>query len=120
MNIYNAGDIPADIQIIFKDKPSGTFSVSLYSSKDTQNALKTINFKEISFFEGDTGLILDSKIKMVKGIENNEKLTLSGHQYNKYKTSGDFFKIPTTDDDEEYFIIKSGVNFEVKYKHHYI
>jgi hypothetical protein len=149
MNVYNAGDIPADIQIIFlKDKTktgnsnpyifmdnpktetvdSGKFSlkndleISLWSSKaeNTDGPLARMKIKAFQFFSDDKGFVIDSKIKIIKGIDKNGKLT--DRQYNKYKILGDFFKIPTTEDEEEYFIIKvdAKLPFEIDYKHHYI
>lgn len=149
MNVYNAGDIPADVQItflkdktktgitnqyIFMDNPntetvdSGAFSlkndleISLWSSKaeNTDGPLARMKIKAFQFFSDDKGFVIDSKIKIIKGIDENGKLT--GRQYNKYKILGDFFKIPTTEDEEEYFIIKvdAELPFEIDYKHHYI
>lgn len=120
MNIYNAGDIPSDLQIIFKDKITEELTISLYSSNNESEELKSITIKSFDFLDNDEGFVLDSKIKMIKGIDESGKPT--GHQYNKYKKLGDFFKIPVAVDDEEYFIIEinKDIPFTVEYKHHYI
>lgn len=122
VNIYNAGDIPSDLQIIFNEPITKELTISLYSSKNLDKVLKSITIKSFDFLTKDdvtdNGFIIDSKIKMIKGTKDGKP---TGHQYNKYKKSGDFFKIPVATD-EEYFIIEinEDIPFEVKYKHHYI
>ncbi len=120
MKIYNAGDQPSNLQIIFSGEPSETFTLSLYSSKSDE-AISSITIKAFSLLDDDDGFIIDSKIKMIKGVKDGKP---TGHQYNKNKIGGDYFKIPVSEDlkNEEYFIIRidKGIAFEVDYKHYYI
>lgn len=119
INVYNAGDIPTDIKLIYSSRPSADFSLALYSFDDQDNPIGEISFEKFSFQGEDNGFIIDSKLKLIKGTKNGKP---TGNVYNKYQKSGDFFKIPVCDDDE-YYIIKSSsesYNFSVEYKHHYI
>lgn len=119
INVYNAGDIPTDIKLIYSSRPSADFSLALYSFDDQDNPIGEISFEKFSFQGEDNGFIIDSKLKLIKGTKNGKP---TGNVYNKYQKSGDFFKIPVCDDNE-YYIIKSSsesYNFSVEYKHHYI
>lgn len=119
INVYNAGDIPTDIKLIYSRRPSADFSLALYSFDDQENPIGEIAFEKFSFQGEDNGFIIDSKLKLIKGTKNGKP---TGNVYNKYQKSGDFFKIPVCNDNE-YYIIKSSsesYNFSVEYKHYYI
>jgi hypothetical protein len=78
--------------------------------------------------------VIDSKIKLIKGIDSNGKIT--GSVYNKNIVKGDFFKIPAdrsliseyaTDENGEkvnyvdsYLLSYSSLDYDIQYKHHYI
>lgn len=131
MPVYNAGDIPTDCQIIISktnwetdelsDNTLVTFAIS--SSLAPDREIGKIIIKHMTLLDGDDGIIIDSKLKLIKGykIKEDGSIQLTGTVYNKYKKEGDFFKIPICEDEEYYKITNSAnIPFEIQYKHHYI
>ena len=118
VGVYNAGDIPTNIQLIYTSNPNKEMSLTLRSIYDDEKVVGQITLKKIDFIGEDNGFIIDSKLKLIKGTKNG---TLTGTVYNKYIKSGDFFKIPICDD-SEYYTITSSIDqeFSVEYKHYYI
>lgn len=53
-----------------------------------------LNFKAIASQNGDDQIKINSKLNLIEGYKNGKK---SGMIYNKYITSGTFFKIPVSD-----------------------
>ena len=51
-----------------------------------------MTFKPITLEEGDTYIMLDSKTHLIEGLDENFNKT--GHLYNKYIDTGDFFDAP--------------------------
>lgn len=131
MSVYNAGDIPTDCQIIISKTNLENYTLSntnpikfsISSSFDPNTEVGELILKSFSLLNGDEGIILDSKLKLIKGYKLKEdgSIQLTGTVYNKYKKEGDFFKIPICEDEEYYKITNSAnIPFEVQYKHHYI
>lgn len=86
--IYNPGDLPTDFKILMT---KASF-VSL-----TQIALDSnqLNFgTKVAADITDNYICIDTKANMICGMTNNNLTSFSGNLYNKYITSGDFFKIP--------------------------
>ena len=131
MPVYNAGDIPTDCQIIISKTNLEKYTLfntspikfSISSSLDTNTEVGELIIKSFSLLNGDEGIILDSKLKLIKGyrLKQDGSIELTGTVYNKYKKEGDFFKIPLCEDEEYYKITNSAnIPFEIQYKHHYI
>jgi hypothetical protein len=125
MIVYNAGDIPTDLQLTFNSIPQDQeMTIKLYSWENQDNILGSITLKPIKkIATGDTKLIFDSKLKMFKGADASG--TPTGTSYNNYRKEGDFFKLPTEEvlcSENDFLVIEINLEipFEVKYKHHYI
>lgn len=150
--VYNAGDVPTYPQIIFKKwdfekeektetKKISKIVFSLYKQEygkadENIGELRLKPLKQIS--SRDDGIIIDSKLKMIKGIDSTDStVKLTGSVYNKYHTDGDFFNIPVQESDENYYITVRYIFFDednqeteespeyltgydVKYTHYYI
>lgn len=131
MPVYNAGNIPTDCQIIISKTNLENYTLSntspikfsISSSLDTNTEVGELIIKSFSLLNGDEGIILDSKLKLIKGyrLRQDGSIELTGTVYNKNIKEGDFFKIPVCTN-EEYYEVRSYANipFEIQYKHHYI
>lgn len=129
MKIYNAGDQPSNLQIIFEVDKNGDgkrvvddFIISLNTQNNEQ--ISYMKIKSFTLFSDDEGFIIDSKIKMIKGVRKNGNgdWEVTGHQYNKYHREGDYLKMPVMEEDNDYFelTVNKEMPFTVKYKHYYI
>jgi hypothetical protein len=77
MPVYNAGDIPTDCQIIINkadwetdelsDNTLVTFTIS--SSLTSNTEIGKITIKHMTLLDGDDGIIIDSKLKLIKGYK---------------------------------------------------
>ena len=122
--VYNAGDIPIKPKIICKI-PEGyvvdkDIELTLYSYNEITGNINEIEIMEFSkkaisehlstIKDGESPyLIIDSKLKMIKGAEGNDNLQkLNGRIYNKYHKKGNYLEIPVSDN-EIYFIAVSEV-----------
>ncbi len=99
--LYNSGDISTPLQIFYlkeeneNEFPGGELALCRFSYADYNTTYENegyIRIKPFKFYAGDSGFIIDSKIKMIKGIDENNQIT--GTNYNKYIQEGDFFKLP--------------------------
>ena len=61
-----------------------------------------LNFKAISSQNEDDQIKINTKLNLIEGYKNGKK---SGMIYNKYITSGTFFKIPISDDTDMYLTL---------------
>ena len=128
MMVYNAGDVPSDIfiKILFKDmsqvsKDTVTITLSNFNiNSGEEESLSEMKIKFTNPINNDAGVVIDSKLKIIKGVNESGKPT--GTNYNKNKTKGDFFKIPVNENENECFLITidEKIPFTVEYKHHYI
>lgn len=128
MMVYNAGDVPIDIfiKILFKDisqvsKDTVTITLSNFNiNSGEEESLSEMKIKFTNPINNDAGVVIDSKLKIIKGVNESGKPT--GTNYNKNKTKGDFFKIPVNENENECFLITidEKIPFTVEYKHHYI
>lgn len=82
--LKNPGDLETDINII-TTATSGTFQIS----NDTTRKIVLSNFSRIS---GDAKIRINSSTHLIEGLNSNNVPT--GNLYNKYISSGDFFKVP--------------------------
>lgn len=82
--LKNPGDLETDINII-TTATSGTFQIS----GDTTRKIVLSNFSRVS---GDAKIRINSSTHLIEGLNSNNVPT--GNLYNKYISSGDFFKVP--------------------------
>lgn len=129
IDTYNAGDIDANLEIVCYGGLETETTFSIHSSYDLNfnehTYLKIKPFKLLNIVDenGDTvqedGFIIDSKLKLIKGMKNGKP---THNTYNKYISKGDFFKVPQCSDGE-YYTIKinnSMITPGLRHKHYYI
>lgn len=93
--LYNAGDMPTDLKIIIDMRGGTPTSVNL-------DGEQILNFpflqrQQTSVLENfDSFISINSKNNLIEGCDLQGNPT--GNLYNKYITSGDFFKLPTLED----------------------
>lgn len=86
INLYNAGDLETDFYAYYnKTEFSKLTQVSIGSNILTFNISSAIDNR-------DAYIRINSKANLIEGCSDNYSLT--GTLYNKFITSGDFFKIP--------------------------
>jgi hypothetical protein len=69
-----------------------------------KNAEAQLNWEEISVQGYDTHLVINTKINLIEGYQEETKnnktyLKKTGNIYNKHITSGQFFKIPVGEEE---------------------
>lgn len=118
--LYNAGDIPLKPKItcqIPNDYPvTNDLLFRLYAFNNSpKDEMNDEDFREIGEmiiskdmilqhrrkFSDDLYIVIDSKLKMIKGAQSENQL--NGIIYNKYHKSGDYLEIPVSNEDI-YFI----------------
>ena len=109
-SLYNPGDIETDYILTFNFLPSiptvNSFQVYIEGDEERQ-----LNFKEITKIGSDTGFRINTKLNLIEGIDSSGRIT--GNVYNRYKSSGNFFKIPRG---ESSLTITGGLNpVDLKY-----
>lgn len=97
--LYNSGDIEVPINIYYIDKETKKFpGQELFLCRESVTGdiqyfnEGSLKIKSFDFIGDDVGFIIDSKIKMIKGIDKKGNIT--GNVYNKFIEKGDFFKLP--------------------------
>lgn len=89
--LWNAGDLETDFKINFYFE--GEKELTAGYLKIGQNDI--LEFSKIQKQGEDIGIQIDTKLKLVQGfIIDGDNFIFTGNIYNKYITSGDFFKIP--------------------------
>lgn len=90
--INNIGDLPGIIKLTYDIN----FAINLSKVEllDLENnSLGELNFEGIEKqYENDAYILINSKTHLVEGLDNNFNKT--GHLYNKFITTGDFFDAP--------------------------
>lgn len=116
--VRNCGDIETNFLLKYvsnspqEKEIQDTLSFALYDGETPQ---KKLSYK-IKLQDGDVGFIIDTKMKLIKGIDQYGKCT--NNIYNKYITEGDFFKFPPS---ESYSLLYSTLIYDsLTYKHYYI
>ena len=84
--VYNAGDLSTNF--ILKFYFTGKIPKFIIGDVNTNH----LGVNGFSLYSEDSGIQINSKLNLIEGI--NEKGEITGTIYNKYITSGDFFKIP--------------------------
>ena len=94
--LYNPGDLEADFLLTLKFNSGKIPATGIGLVK---NAESQLNWEEISAQGYDTHLVINTKINLIEGYQEETKnnktyLKKTGNIYNKHITSGQFFKIP--------------------------
>lgn len=105
--VYNPGDVPTDLKATFYyyavpsdlslrlvHRVKGENKPATSSAGDV--VLAELNFTDLALDSADAGLVVDTATNLVYGIKANGEKT--GSLYNRYIQSGEFFKIPVTQD----------------------
>lgn len=90
-NLYNAGDLSTDFKLIVNIENSPT-NITLKKGSET---IGTLNFALTA--QGDDAYVrFNSATQLIEGLvkTTSGEIELTGNLYNKYITSGDWFKIP--------------------------
>lgn len=90
-SLYNPGDLETDYLLTF-DFPEDSTPIpnfQIYINDDEESQL---NFKGLEKIGNDSSFRINSKLNLVEGLDSQGNIT--GNIYNKFKTSGNFFKIP--------------------------
>ena len=95
INLYNPGDLPAHFSLLF----------FFYNNKIAEGTIaidadRQLAWREMVAEEGDCYVGYNSRLNLLEGYDQNGKKT--GHVYNQYITSGQFFTIPVTEPDQEW------------------
>ena len=91
-NLYNAGDLPTDFKLIvnIENKPT---NITLKTNEN--QIIGSLNFS-LAKQGRDTYVRFNSATQLIEGLiqSTDGEFELTGNLYNKYITSGDWFKIP--------------------------
>lgn len=87
--ISNIGDIEMPIKMIFRTNKNPI--ITLQDNND--NIIKQLNIENLVPQTGDTYYCIDMRTHLIEGLDTSIKKT--GHLYNQFITTGDFFNIPT-------------------------
>jgi hypothetical protein len=97
--VYNPGDMPTDF--ILKVYPAKSRESIHFSLLDKSKSSNVFIMEKFDLLEGDSGFQINTKLNLVEGIDGKGEIT--GTLYNKYISSGDFFKIQVTE--KPYFLV---------------
>ncbi len=99
ITVYNAGDIKADWKAYFPISSSGSSLTSL-QLKDGNTVIGTMGFSTITREDSDdTYMCINSRTNLIEGCKKvSGQYVKTGSLYNKFWTTGDFFKIPVGGD----------------------
>ena len=91
-NLYNAGDLPTDFKLIVNIGNNPT-NITLKNNED--KIIGSLNFS-LTAQGSDTYVCFNSATQLIEGLikTSDGGIKLTGNLYNKYITSGDWFKIP--------------------------
>lgn len=130
--VYNPGNQEANYKLIWWDDEhkhqfpgDEIFFLITYEEIASQYTDKTmLKIEEFKLKEEDYGIMIDSKLKIIKGIDQTGKPT--GNIYSKYYVAGDFYKIPPSnniDSKYKYSVIYAATEeakYEIELIYHYI
>lgn len=91
-NLYNAGDLSTDFELIVN---IGNNPTNITLRDDSGNEIGSLNFS-LTAQGNDTYVRFNSATQLIEGLEklSSGGIKLTGNLYNRYITSGDWFKIP--------------------------
>ena len=84
----NSGDLETPFKIYFPVS-AGNITMSM-SNGDIHKTIKLENI--VKQYKNDSYICIDMKTNLIEGVDSNFQKT--GHLYNQFKTSGDFFSLP--------------------------
>lgn len=132
--VYNCGNINSNLKLIWQSGTKNTTYpgdiIYLLSQEEwfmfKEESKTYIHIKPFTLIGEDTGFIIDSKLKTIKGIDSYGNIT--GNIYEKHHQRGDFFKLPSDrilsykGDNyvDSYLISKQLLTYDIDYKHYYI
>lgn len=90
-NLYNPGDMETDYLLTF-DFPEDSSTIKGFQIFIVDDEESQLNFGEITKISSDAGFRINSKLNLIEGLDSQGRIT--GTIYNRFKTSGNFFKIP--------------------------
>lgn len=90
-NLYNPGDMETDYLLTF-DFPEDSSTIEGFQIFIVDDEESQLNFGEITKIGSDAGFRINSKLNLIEGLDFQGRIT--GTIYNRFKTSGNFFKIP--------------------------
>lgn len=91
IKLYNPGDRESDFVITFNFGESNFIPQGAITISTNEGKIYQLNFKQMRRQDNDDQIKINSKLNLIEGYSNGQK---SGNLYNKYLTSGQFFKIP--------------------------
>lgn len=91
-NLYNAGDLPTDFKLIVN---IGNNPTNITLKRSETETIGSLNFS-LTAQGSDTYVRFNSATQLIEGLKKTSDggIELTGNLYNKYITSGDWFKIP--------------------------
>ena len=87
--INNVGDLPAEIKIYYS-LDSAPSEIKLQDLDGS--LLSKLTFKPFEKQDNDVFILINSKTHLIEGLDENKQKT--GHLYNKFIDTGDFFEAP--------------------------
>lgn len=118
--VYNAGDMPTDWKAYFAISDSSSPGATLTSLvlKSGNNTIASMGFTSITKQDtNDEYLCIDSRTNLIEGVKVvSGNFVKTGSLYNKFLTSGDFFKIPVGGD---YTFVSNSTCNKVEYDYLY-
>lgn len=91
IKLYNPGDRESDFVITFNFGESNFIPQGAITISTNEGEIYQLNFKQMRRQDDDDQIKINSKLNLIEGYSNGQR---SGNLYNKYLTSGQFFKIP--------------------------
>lgn len=88
-SLSNQGDLDLPFKIYFPINGLGNLELVL---KQKEEQIGILNLENISRLGTDSYISIDSRTNLIEGLNSNFKKT--GNLYNRYITSGDFFRLP--------------------------
>ena len=99
-NLYNAGDLPTDFKLIvninYLTNTENTESTEDTTKKIILNEPSSLDLSSFTVQGSDTYVRFNSATQLIEGLikPTDGEFKLTGNLYNRYITSGDWFKIP--------------------------
>ena len=98
IKLYNPGDRESDFIITFNFGESNFIPQGAIAITTNDGEIYQLNFRQMMCQGKDDQIKINSKLNLIEGYFNGQK---SGNLYNKYITSGQFFKIPMSTEVEK-------------------
>lgn len=94
ISINNNGDLDANLKIYSKFSSTATAMAAstIVLTNNKGNQVGKLCLKKILRQDGDAAILIDNTTHLIEGVDNNFNKT--GHLYNSFIDSGDFFNVP--------------------------